>query len=310
MKTSPNNHVVYDLRVAPITFDFCTFLAIASLFMLANKMQFFDLSIRASAFRNITPREKTYSIKERIWRLNNLLLPVARQCTYIRNVQIVIDERSSVVPSNIAFPVGYQYDEPKTAPYATKIAIDLFARTGIAPSIFQASEEAVERLRVRFPRGTFLTLNPRVARFDSSRNSNLDEWYALYKTLKVSGNRVVVIPDQDDVLGAREFLRYDWEVFSEGSLSVDLRLAVWSLATQNVVSSGGIGALAVYSSIPYLICNLLNHDSPVANERYFADFVGISVGERYPWCSPEQNLFWHAFNVEEIARQLGFFTQV
>jgi len=48
---------IYDLRCAPVTFDFCNFLAMAHMRALARREQTFDLVVRADSYRNVTPRE-------------------------------------------------------------------------------------------------------------------------------------------------------------------------------------------------------------------------------------------------------------
>ena len=301
MKAIPT--VIYDLRANPITFDFCTFLASCSIIFKARSASGFDLAIVATGFRNVTPREKSYSLDDRYWRLDNLISPVAKACSLVRNLSIV---RSA--PSEDGFfavetyPRGFRFEVPLPVDYSPRFVINLYDKTKIAPFIFKPSESAKSALTKNYllTESGFITLSPRVAAFDQSRNSELAEWFNLYLLLVERGYRVMILPDLDDALGARVLWNYDWPILEIAAFSLDVRIVIMHLAKNNVISSGGLGAVATYSEMPYVICNVLHDRNPVANADYFRSFVGLEVGAQYPWVKDNQRYDWGSFDARRI----------
>lgn len=298
--------VVYDLRANPITFDFCAFLASTFILFRASGESSFDLAVIATGFRNVTPREKSYTIQDRLWRLNNLISPVARACVPVRNFSIIRSQ--SDVNNSFAsdtYPPGFNFAMPLPANYSPRLVSDLYKRTGIIPCIFNSTASARSAVAARFARGNraLITLSPRLASHDQSRNSQLAQWFSLYELLAKSGYQVVVIPDLDDALGDRLCWNYPWPIFEAAAFSLDIRIAVLQAAENNVISSGGMGAIATYSSVSYVICNVLHESNHVANADYFRDFVGLEVGLQYPWVTNRQRFDWGFFEAERIAKQ-------
>jgi hypothetical protein len=297
--------VVYDLRANPITFDLCTFLASTSVICKSQSIEKFDLVVVATGFRNVTPREKAYTLEDRVWRLNNLIIPVCRLCTTVRNLTVVAAPSSRLQFGENTFPGGFSLASPSPVDYSPKLVIQLFESTRVAPRIFSPSSKAIERVSAMLGSRNkqLVTLSPRTASFDSVRNSELAQWYELRRRLVESGFEVVVLPDQDDALGLRNTWSYDWPIFEAAAFSPDLRLAIMRIAQNNIVSSGGLGALATYSDIPYIQCNVLNESSHVANADYFERFVGLKVGGQYPWILNGQCFDWEPFDSSRIAAQ-------
>lgn len=295
-------HAIYDLRLNPITFDFCAFLAAASLVARANNFEGIDLTLIATGYRNITPREKAYSLKERLWRLNNLIIPLIQLCSWVKNFHVITQRAECHEMGDLKIPNNYQFDAPLSVGYSPKAVISLHKNTKLSPVLFAPSEHALDVVSNAFSGRKLVTLTPRIASFDLTRNSELTRWYELCVLLRDSGYRVVILPDQDDVLGAKHYLKFDWEVYEPASLSMDLRLAMMKIAKQNIISSGGLAGLANYSDSPYVLCNILNPSSAVANEKYFREFVGIGVGEKYPWCAENQHFYWHEFDPTQLLK--------
>ena len=298
--------IVYDLRANPITFDFATFLASATLLCRAENARAFDLVIVATGFRNATAREKSYSLEERLWRLDNLILPVARLCKNVKNLTVITNESNLPdLTGPDVYPLGFSFKTPARVDYAPRFLCDLYHKVGGLPDIFEASVMAKrivnEKLSTKYK--SLVTLSPRVASFDNSRNSPLLKWWDLYQMLVNRGYFVMVLPDFDDVIGHRELWHFDWPILDSVAYSLDLRMAALQAAQINIVSSGGLGALAIYSSVPYIICNVLHEGNTVANARYYKDFCALDVGSQYPWAQTNQRFDWSPFDAERIVAQ-------
>jgi hypothetical protein len=298
--------VVYDLRANPITFDFCAFLASTSIIFKSQSQSAFDLAIIATGFRNVTPREKSYGIQERLWRLDNLISPVAKACSFVRNLSVI---RSTPTGDGFfladSYPQGFRLDMPLPSNYSPRLVIDVYKKTGIAPFVFKPTVFASAAMSERFShtKDDLVTLSPRLASYDRSRNSELSEWFNLYRLLIKSGYRVLILPDLDDALGSRILWEFQWPVLEAAAFSLDVRLAAMQVAKLNVISAGGLGAVATYSKTAYLICNVLHESNHVANLGYFREFVGLEVGGQYPWVTDDQRLDWGSFEADRIFGQ-------
>ena len=114
---------------------------------------------------------------------------------------------------------------------------------------------------------------------------------------------VMVLPDFDDAIGHRKLWQFDWPILDSVAYSLDLRMAALQAAQSNIVSSGGLGALAIYSSVPYIMCNVLHEDNAVANAEYYKGFCALDVGSQYPWKQANQRFDWSPFDAERIVAQ-------
>jgi len=289
---------IYDLRCAPVTFDFCNFLAMAHMRALARREQTFDLVVRADSYRNVTPREKRYSLKEREWRLRNLLLEVWKITTTCRDVTVTRDPNWKFEGTNL-FP---EYDPVLRTgvPYLLAHSRAIFLQTGIPPMAFTPSEAARSIASRLIPdHSPTVTLTLRLASFDTIRNSDIDAWDSAIVSLRNRGLDVVVLPDQDDCLNERLLFKKGWPIVEAAAFSLDIRLAIMERAQVNLVSAGGMAAPVWYSTVPYVWFNVLHHGHYVANVDYHRRASRLEIGEDFLWALPSQKIEWS--NTEPVA---------
>jgi len=279
----------YDLKSSPITFDFVHFLAAAVGYSKSIKLNSIDLVVVCDAWRTLTPREKSYDASVRNWRLWNLLVQVVQICPAVRNFSIQRSPLSSINAD--CFPQNYNPRSNYLVPYSPKY-VEKFYSVGVDVRCFAASKRSRD-----FASGIFkgdavpITLSPRTAGYDGVRNSVLDNWYEAYKVLISMGHEVLVIPDQDDVLGGGCYRRYPWRTLPEAAMSLDIKLGIYELSLANVVSSGGnIGPL-IYSGARFGIVKTLNEESHVSTAA-FHESQGFPPGSQYPWFGEGQRIMW------------------
>lgn len=293
---------IYDLKKAPITFDYCTFLAISSLLSMKMGYQGFDLVVIADGFRNLTPRERSYSLDDRIWRLNNLINQISVCCKTIRNIQVIRGGDVRIDIDRLTIPTDY-FSNPQTKiPYSPLVVKLLSAELGKKPQIFRPSSKALEYTRKKLGDRDLVTMSPRLAAYDSQRNTSIEIWFKVYQDLRTRGLRPVVLPDFDDAISTDLISKYDWEIFTPAAYSLDLRLAVMRLAKRNLVSSGGLAAAVMYSDVPYMLTNFFHPNSPVANESYFVEHCGLELGTNFLWCEANQTINWSADKLDVLLK--------
>ena len=138
--TGFKNSVFYDLGQNPITFDFAVFLAYARLSLVGRAADpDFCLHIGADKWRNITPREQAYTLKERFWRLHNLITPICSLSPNILGYSIFLDDRWRSGGTSNGLTV---FADGKN--YTTKFLVDVVNKTGLEPHLFKAPEIALQ----------------------------------------------------------------------------------------------------------------------------------------------------------------------
>jgi hypothetical protein len=287
----------YDLKSAPITFDFVYFLASAVCFSKAQGLNYLDLVVVADAWRVLTPREKAYSDIERTWRLWNLIAQVAQICPHVRNFAI---QRSPLLLVNPdCYPRNYNPRSGYVTPYAVRDVVEFF-KSGVDVKCFSASKRAKAfAAQIVNADSRVVTLSPRTAGFDAVRDSNLEFWFQAYSELRHQGFNVIVIPDQDDVLSFRRYSQFDWHVLPEASMNLDIKLAIYEKAVANVVASGGNVGPLLFSNVSFAIVRTLNEASHVSTAK-FHESQGFPPGSQYPWFSEKQCFTWGGDSAEEI----------
>jgi hypothetical protein len=289
---------IYDLRCAPITYDFCNFLALASIYAELQQAPHFDVVVRADSFRNVTPREKSYSLADRLWRVKNLIAEVVTVAKPCRDYSVL---RSPEMPESVSSLIP-SYDVVKRTgiPYLLADVYRAVEATGKRPRIFGPSESAIFKVREIFPKKPFVTLSLRSAKFDGTRNVSLHDWWRAIERANIDLDRLLIIPDQDDMLGVQEILKYPWRVFQPAAFSLDLRLAALSAAACNLMSMGGMTAPLWYSDINFVIFNIFHENHYVADAQYFRKSANMSIGDQFLWALPNQKLDWIDANPDRL----------
>ena len=117
--------------------------------------------------------------------------------------------------------------------------------------------------------------------FDPALDTQLDKRFTLYEHFRMKGHRVLVIPDQYDVLFPQKFKQYGWEVAPEAAMDLDLRLALHQMCHATISWAVGAAFLLWYSNARFLMFGGLNEQSAVADKRYYQSrAVGITVGKQ------------------------------
>lgn len=292
----------YDLKRAPITFDFCHFIVSAAAYAAALHRPGFDLVLIADGFRNVTLRERSYSLMERQWRLWNLIIELTKIVPQIQNLSIA--RRGVSTRSLNAYPPDFHPLGSSRIPYGTD-TVRKFHGMGVDVRIFQPSQYALlaaDRL-IGNAGGKAVTITLRKASFDPARDSRIEEWHEFAKILTARGYQPIIIPDQDDALGERSINRFHWQVIDVAAMSVDLRLAIYSRAAMNYVTSGGMVGLFMYTKVPFMWYSVLVDDSHVGTLDYYRS-QGLEHGQKFPWLGDNQSMVWEPDTLANLEASL------
>lgn len=270
---------VYDLRHAPVTFDFAVYLALADCARQLLKRDSIDLTIRTGEYRDFTPRDKETAAAEKDWRVQSILVDACALLPTISTLTVTNEDRG---------PFEFPLTADARFPYHAADVRRLWQK-GADPKVLRAPEYAKQIVAKLLPR-PYVTLTLRTSHHSPERNPNLAQWHQFHDWLTERGHQVIVIPDHEDVTGAREFLKYGWALHIGAAYDQRLRLALYEGAVMNVGSSNGPVATAFFSTAPMLQFDQLRASR--FNRLKWRAMLGFSAGEQYPWSAPNQRMTW------------------
>lgn len=269
-------HVAYDLRHAPVTFDFGTFLAGADAARQLLHRRGLNVTVITSGFRGHTKRDKETDVAEKQWRIKGIL---AECCSILPSVTSLTFTTNE--PTGIEYPIGYPWTK---TPYLPKDSVQHF-RSGANVRVFSAPSHALQAA----PESD-VCLSVRSSTHHIERNVDLTEWYKFYQDLTNEGRKVIVIPDQEDVLGAQKYADYDWNAYLPASFDLRLRYGVYAKTGLNVTTTSGPPGLLFWTDYPVLQFDQLRGGTYGAEN--IEEMYGIQRGQQFPWSAPDQRLTW------------------
>jgi len=208
-------HAVYDLMVAPLTFDITQFAVFASLWAEAQGFRgvFFHVVLGPydnegnHVWRMQTPKDKTLSVPSKYQRVNTILAPfhnivdnaVGGAVWYDR--QDFMDTVTSKTPMHTMFPPNYQVNAPTTAVMYGQLYQYMAGPDGImGDKLFRLSAPQWARDAVRGEHGAgYVLMKTRVSNNEEHRNSDRTMWENVARYLEDAGESVVWIDDTDSV---------------------------------------------------------------------------------------------------------------
>jgi len=288
-------NVYYDTRLAPITFDFGTYLVVANAFRQKLKLDRLYLHLIRQGFRNVTERETAYDYDTKAWRFRHIVLPLANLLPAVSGVSWTSNGPSDLkIPY---FPVTYpprsQAEAKTSIPYLSNSLLK-YKGSGIDLRPYASGPQA-ERLARNLVGGTekgLVTISLRTSNQQLERNSVLPVWHAVYKTLVGEGYKVLIIPDFEDVTSDRLYSKYDWSVFMPATFDLDIRLALYSIARLNLGVLNGVLVPLFHSRYPYLIFKPNVESVNQTKTEWLRNIFGIEKGQSFWWSQDNQRLTW------------------
>jgi len=297
-------NVYYDLKYCPITFDFTSFLVTSNAIRQSIGYKTMGVTIVCDGFRKQSPRDLETTIEQKRWRVSHILSKLPFLIPEVDSVTVTDSPLSGL--QFPAFPGGYP-PAPGTSwefPYLTSEFIQ-FYNTDINLRPFKSSEGAKKLINNLFD-DNVITISLRNSKFVPERNSNLDEWYKVYQELKKKKFRPIVIPCFDDYMGDKTFANYDWEIFDPAVIDVDLRLALYEKAFDNLCINNGPSTLITQSDCRYKYFKFITEGVKNTSAEHHKLLFGINPGENHAFAMESgQDLFWETDNADVILKALN-----
>lgn len=302
----------YDLKIAPITFDFLWFLVGADLQRRQLGLGRIHIVIVPGSHLGLRREQDDYEA---------VVAPAARQ----ERVQNILMQSCSLLPACSAvtlagsrgeagfmrsvmvrhvFPAGY---EPALPVYPGPQQSLAAARAGdrLIPALRATSERLKEIDRwiaARAGSRRVVTITMRNYGYMEVRNSNTAAWVDFAKSLDPASYLPVFIPDTDTTLeGAPPALR-EFVSCPEAAWNVGLRMALYERAFFNIgVNTGPMGLCWLNANTRYATLKMAPPGVPQTSLDYFRQ-LGFEPGRSLPFAGRAQELVWQDDSAETIRK--------
>lgn len=230
--------VYYELSRSPATFDYVNFLVRAEQLRLERQQD--SISIRISyGEREQSPRDIAFGPERKVWRINNLLIPLSRCLPSVQDV--AVGEGGQVL--------GYlPFKGPQKpclkAPRPARGIVGKYLENCINP----------------------ISITIRQSDFEHQRNSNVDAWKAVAGWLAGNGYTPIFVPDcEAELWGVSP--EFGFETYTPAALYPEIRLALMEACFINLMAAGGPMEMALQSDAAVMIWKLLVPGLPMNSEQ-------------------------------------------
>ncbi len=317
MKQSDVLYAIYDLAVAPTTFDIVGFLILSEI----ERKKAGCISLHVvivpgpdEGFRQNSIKEysrggaRNYDADTLRWRLRNILVP---SCWMIPSSQTVTvcasREEAQSIETSVAehiFPKQYKVSSP-VENYSLKLIIDAASQEVFLPSI-QVTPQSLrflsEWIRTNVGERKLITITLRECFYEHGRNSVSENWGSFAKSLDPTVYCPVVIRDIDSTFKPVPPELKGILIFPEIVWNLELRAALYELSYLNMFVSNGPDTLCRYNRRSrFIIFKLIAPSLGAASEQYLR-LCGLEPGAQYRWSTPFQQLVWEDDRLEVIQK--------
>jgi len=301
-------YAFYDLETSPETYDFFTFLALAD--MRRSGLGCENIHVLIVPGNDSGFKEgffKYYDLKNKIWRLRNILIPgswLLKSCTA---VTACADRREAGTYFSIAkniFPGTYSVALPVGETEWRYLLAQL--KDGSPLPEFAASAQALEYVKswinVHANGKKVISITLRESKYSPDRNSNLKAWCEFARSLSEEYLPVLI----RDTERAFETVPEDMEglqVFNEAAWHLDLRAAFYMQSYLNLAINNGPTSLSyLLKDSRVLEFKLTTPTVMATTEEYIMKTVGIGPGDN-PILDDRVRLIWEDDNLDIIQRE-------
>lgn len=285
----------YDLALGPVSFDVIPFLVQARMAMEEAACKNLHIVIVPDPngvdgmFRD---KLHLYDAPEKHWRLWNLVIPACQLIGASVTLATDWDQAKKLTTHSVVWPMDWDHQSPKNRHHLQKEIIE-WARLRHPFPKLQASAQARRKVRQMVERSgkPLVTITLRNT-YEPGRNSDPALWQVVYEELKYRYH-VVRLYDTSEALARG---------VGFGELNLDLRMALYQEAVQNLHPHGGPVVLCWFSSAPFLMFDAARPHKDW--RKHWEKNVGLQMGEQLPWARPDQRFVYEETSAETVGREL------
>ncbi|MBS0534409.1 MAG: hypothetical protein JSR72_10165 [Proteobacteria bacterium] len=310
-------YAFYDLKVAPVTFDFLWFLAGAELCRKRLGLAEVHVVIVPGGHQGVRREGEDYEAKigaaarrERVYNVLMASCPMLPSCTGVTNAS----SREQAAFLRRVAPHVYPFDyEPSLPVYPGPADAFAAARGGDRTvGALRATQERLDEIdrwiaAVAGPR-RLVVITLRYYDYMTGRNSDVQAWMAFARSLDPETYLPIFIPDTGQTLTRSSEALSEFVSFPEAAWNVGLRMALYERAFVNLgVNTGPMGLCWLNAKTHYATFKMAVPNVPQTSLEYFRE-LGFVPGESLPFATATQDLIWHDDTAAEITRAFGNLT--
>lgn len=303
-------HFVYDLRVAPLTYDFASYLAAAEIERRLRGLRTISVIFvtgEAGAIRDEQPDYEAVLDREaRSFRFKNIILPILGLLPSIEGYAVCGSREQAETllvncPEGNLYPSDYRLFLPRQP---SKRDIFNHANSGVPVwPMYSASEKAHRYVREFLHRKAAgrlpVVITLRNYGYMTARNSRNEEWIAFASGLDSKTFAPIFIHDTQTIMGAP---LADFGVYPSceaASWNVEIRVALYEQAWLNLAVMHGPMELCWYLQPARYLIFLDVGTTPQTEAERFAE-NNQKIGEDLAFSQPHQHIAWCADTRENI----------
>ena len=298
---------IYDLEIAPITFNIIEYLAYID-YLSKERKGFVIVFIPKldRAYKYESDYEKIVDESNQNWRVDNILYAVARLHPRCKGIYLLPDrtEIKQFLRGKEVFPS--LYDGLNLRYYDTREYFKTMTKPGLWTPISPSKQgmryidQYVESKRIK---QKIVTITIRNYEYDPARNSNAKEWAKFTDYLLEKSYYPLIIPDAENVF-SDDFPKHRDYLFREGCWNFGIRLAMYKKAYLNIgVANGPICVLLHSTDARVLIMNSSPKDSIVSSPELNAN--NVRPYEQWDFLTPSQRLSFVPDTFENIVLEFN-----
>lgn len=307
--TNDTLQFVFDLSVAPITFDFASYLAGAEVERRLRGMSKLLVIIVPGENSGVRREQEAYeaavNVAARQSRVRNVVLPLLSFLPSISGFVVCgsRDQAQALVSSDAhhVYPDGYSVILPRQP---LKRVIHDHARAGVPVfPMFRATESArhfVGEFLARETRGLKpVVITLRNSDFSLERNSNNEAWLAFAERLDSSKFIPIFVHDTETAMRPPPIDLGDHVVCEAASWNLEIRMALYEAAWLNMAAMLGPLELAWYSEKARYVV-FINIGVAEQNSVIIIKESGHDIGQSLVFAKPAQKIVWAADTLDRI----------
>jgi hypothetical protein len=292
---------VFDLSVAPLTFDFISYLAAAELVRRRKGLDHIDVVFVAGGHLGVRKESPEYeevvTVAMRSWRLRNILIPSLALLPSVRSYGYCAsrEQARALVAGNDAhiYPPEYLVGLPSQP---VKSVIHELARQGepVWP-ILHSTDGARTYVAKFFDEVTggrrAIVISLRNYGFSPARNSRVEEWTKFADSLDPTRYVAIFVPDTEDAITAPAGKLGGHPICVAASWNLEIRMALYEAAWLNMGVMHGPMELCWYNEKVWYVI-FINHGADDINSVAALTEHGHRIGCDLDFATPHQHIVW------------------
>lgn len=301
----------YDLKVAPVTFDFLWFLVASDLYRRRRGLKSVHVVIVPGSYDGVRKERDDYeaviNARARQLRIQKVLVETCRLLPSLSGLTLAASRHEAATLRAAArrvIPIGYEPALPDFPGPHSSLRAARAGVTGIACLQAPAEELAlVDRWIAEHAGGRrIVTITLRRYGYMPARNSRIPEWCAFARKLDPARYLPVFVPDTNDLTVGLPSELGPFVVYPEAAASVALRMALYERAFLNLgVNNGPMGLTWLNGRVRYATFKLETAEVPQSTLKFMRTF-GFEPGKSLPFATPLQEWVWEDDTEDVISR--------